>query len=86
MQSIDELSPTQTQPRESNHLSVSTIPSESTPQPWSPATFASPQTARSSTLDSDAYSTINRVLDQYHDPSAVTPQVMQDVQQQILLS
>lgn len=81
MQSIDELSPTQTQPRESNHLSVSTIPSESTPQPWSPATFASPQTARSSTLDSDAYSTINRVLDQYHDPSAVTPQVMQDVQQ-----
>ena len=83
MDSIDELSPTQTHPRESNHLSVSTITSESTPQPWSPATFASPQTARSSTLDSDAYSTINRVLDQYHDPSGVSPQVMHDVQQQI---
>ena len=83
MESIDEMSPTQTQPRESNHLSVSTVTSESTPQPWSPATFASPQTARSSTLDSDAYSTINRVLDQYHDPSVVNPQVMHDVQQQI---
>ena len=83
MESIDELSPTQTHPRESNHLSVSTITNESTPQPWSPATFASPQTARSSTLDSDAYSTINRVLDQYHDPSGVSPQVMHDVQQQI---
>ena len=83
MESIDELSPTQIQPRESNHLSVSTATSESTPQPWSPATFTSPQTARSSTLDSDAYSTINRVLDQYHDPSSVSPQVMHDFQQQI---
>lgn len=83
MESIDELSPTQTQPREPNHLSVSTVTSESTQQPWSPATFASPQTARSSTLDSDAYSTINRVLDQYHDTSAVSPSIMHDVQQQI---
>lgn len=83
MESIDEMSPTQTQSRESSHLSVSTIPSESTTQPWSPATFTSLQTARSSTLDSDAYSTINRVLDQYHDTNAVSPQVMQDVQQQI---
>ena len=31
------------------------------------------------TMDSDAYSTINRVLEHYHDSNAVSPQMVQDV-------
>ncbi|KAK3167863.1 hypothetical protein OEA41_004309 [Lepraria neglecta] len=80
MERIDEHSPPpQEQP---GHLSVSTSGSQQTPQPWSPASFTSAQTART-TMDSDAYSTINRVLDHYHDPSLVSAQLMQDVQQHI---
>ena len=82
MERIDEMSPTQLQPKNSAHLSTSTVTSESTQQAWSPATFKSPQTERS-TMDSDAYSTINRVLDHYHDPSVVSPKMMHDVQQHI---
>ncbi|KAL8657613.1 MAG: hypothetical protein Q9226_001739 [Calogaya cf. arnoldii] len=81
MERIDELSPAQAQ--QNNHLSVSTATSGHTQQPWSPATFSSPLTTRS-TIDSDAYSTINRVLDHYHDPSnVVSPELMNDVQQHI---
>lgn len=80
MERIDEYSPPQ--PSQPNHLSISTASSELTPQPWSPASFASPQTCRT-TLDSDAYSTINRVLDHYHDPSVVSPELMNDMQQHI---
>ena len=79
MERIDEHSP---QPSQPNHLSISTASTELTPQPWSPASFASPQTGRT-TLDSDAYSTINRVLDHYHDPSVVSPELMNDMQQHI---
>ncbi|KAL9603342.1 MAG: hypothetical protein Q9219_001204 [cf. Caloplaca sp. 3 TL-2023] len=77
---IDELSPAP--PQATSHMSVSTVTSSYTQQPWSPATFSSPLTTRS-TMDSDAYSTINRVLDHYHDPNVVSPDMMNDVQQQI---
>ena len=80
MERIDEHSPPP--PEQPAHLSVSTSGSQQTPQPWSPASFISTQTART-TMDSDTYSTINRVLDHYHDPSLVSPQLMQDVQQHI---
>ena len=80
---VGEHSPPDSCQRDPAHLSVSTATSESTPQPWSPATFTSPQTDRS-TLDSDAYSTINRVLDHYHDPNVVSPRLMHDVQQHII--
>ncbi|KAL8770739.1 MAG: hypothetical protein Q9209_003606 [Squamulea sp. 1 TL-2023] len=80
MERIDELSPAQSQPN--GHLSVSTATSSHTQQPWSPATFSSPLTTRT-TMDSDAYSTINRVLDHYHDPNIVSPELMNDVQQHI---
>ncbi|KAL8671395.1 MAG: hypothetical protein Q9168_004108 [Polycauliona sp. 1 TL-2023] len=81
MERIDELSPAQSQ--QNGHLSVSTATSAHTQQPWSPATFSSPLTTRS-TIDSDAYSTINRVLDHYHDPAnVVSPELMNDVQQHI---
>ncbi|KAL8928257.1 MAG: hypothetical protein Q9208_001967 [Pyrenodesmia sp. 3 TL-2023] len=80
MERIDELSPNPSQ--QTGHMSVSTATSAHTRQPWSPATFSSPLTTRS-TMDSDAYSTINRVLDHYHDPSLVSPDMMNDVQQQI---
>ncbi len=80
MERIDEHSPSR--PSQPNHLSVSTAASELTPQPWSPASFASPRTGRT-TLDSDTYSTINRVLDHYHDPSVVSPELMNDMQQHI---
>lgn len=81
MERIDENSPSKT--GESAHLSISSASTNQTPQPWSPATFASPQTNRT-TMDSDAYSTINRVLDHYHDPSLVSAEMMNDVQQHIL--
>ena len=81
MERIDEHSPSR--PTQPNHLSISTSTSEQTQQLWSPASFASPNTART-TMDSDAYSTINRVLDHYHDPSLVSPEQMHDVQQQII--
>ncbi|KAL8827620.1 MAG: hypothetical protein Q9170_006944 [Blastenia crenularia] len=80
MQRIDELSPSPAQ--QASHMSSSTATSAHTQQPWSPATFSSPLTTRS-TMDSDAYSTINRVLDHYHDPNVVSPDMMNDVQQQI---
>lgn len=80
MERIDELSPAKSQ--QNGHLSASTATSTHTRQPWSPATFSSPLTTRS-TMDSDAYSTINRVLDHYHDPNVVSPEMMNDVQQHI---
>lgn len=85
MERIEENSPSPLRPQKSAHLSASTVTSEPTQQPWSPATFTSPQTNRSTigTMDSDAYSTINRVLDSYHDPSVVSPKMVHDVQQQI---
>ena len=80
MERIDEHSPSRSM--QPPHLSISTSTSEQTPQAWSPASFSSPMTART-TMDSDAYSTINGVLDHYHDPSLVSQEMMNDVQQQI---
>jgi len=82
MERIDEYSPPQ--PEESAHSSLSTAAGGETPQPWSPTDFSTPRTGRS-TLDSEAYSTINRVLEHYHDPSLLTPQMMHDFQQQLLI-
>ena len=82
MERIDEHSPSHS--TQSADLSTSTFPTEQvSQQAWSPASFSSPRTART-TLDSDAYSTINRVLDHYHDANAVSPELMNDVQQHIL--
>ena len=64
------------------HLSISTSASERTQPVWSPASFASLKTSRT-TMDSDSYSTINRVLDHYHDPNSISPQ---DVQQHLIQS
>ena len=80
MERIDEHSPSKL--RQLEHLSISTSASERTPQPWSPASFTSPKTTRT-TLDSDTYSTINRVLEHYHDPNLSSPEIMQDVQQHL---
>ncbi|KAL6716243.1 hypothetical protein ACLMJK_005809 [Lecanora helva] len=81
MERIDEHSPSDSdQPA---HLSISTSASQQTPQPWSPQSFASPKTART-TMDSDTYSTINRVLDHYHNNDYVSPELLNDVQQRIV--
>ncbi|KAI9874471.1 MAG: hypothetical protein M1830_009720 [Pleopsidium flavum] len=82
MERIDEYSPPQ--PEESAHSSFSTSAGNQTPQPWNPTDFSTPRTARS-TLDSETYSTINRVLEHYHDPSLLTPQMVHDFQQQLLI-
>lgn len=82
MERIDEHSPFF--PTQPTNLSTPVSTSEQIPpQAWSPATFSSTRTERT-TLDSDAYSTINRVLDHYHDASVVSPELMNDVQQRIL--
>ena len=88
MERIDEHTPPQNKsdPRleQPAHLSISTdSASDRTPQPWSPASFVSPVTTRT-TLDSDTYSNINRVLDHYHDPSLANPELVQDVQQNLI--
>ena len=81
MERIDEHSPEQ--PAQPAHLSISTSTSQQTPQPWSPQSFTSSRTART-TMDSDTYSTINRVLDHYHDPNIVSPEMINDIQQQLI--
>ena len=81
MERIDENSPTKQ--IDAAHLSMSTASTNQTPQPWSPATFSSPLTNRT-TMGSDTYSTINRVFDHYHDPNVVSPKLMNDVQQHII--
>lgn len=81
MERIDEHSPMK--PTEAAHLSISTASPAQTPQPWSPATFASPLTNRT-TMDSDTYSTINRVLDHYHDQSLLSPDLMSNLQQHLI--
>lgn len=70
-------------PEDVAHLSVSTASTNQTPLPWSPVTYSSPLTNRT-TMDSDTYSTINRFLDHYHDPNIVSPKMMNDVQQHII--
>ena len=80
MERIDEHSPPP--PEQATHLSVSTSGSQQTSQPWSASPSSSIHTTRT-TMDSDTYSTINRVLDHYHDPSLVSPELIHDFQQQV---
>ena len=87
MERIDEHSsskgPSQSQPEQPAHLSVSTNSTDGQPpRLWSTTSFASPDTTRT-TMDSDTYSTINRVLDHYHNPNLTSPEIIQDVQQQL---
>ncbi|KAI9751567.1 MAG: hypothetical protein M4579_006002 [Chaenotheca gracillima] len=51
---------------------------------WPPGFFQKTPTSGHTTLSSDAYSTINRVLEHYHDPKLASPEVVQDIQQQML--
>ena len=81
MERIDENSPHR--PNDNAHDSLSTAASNHTPQLWSPTSASPPLTGRS-TLDSDAYSTINRVLDDYHDSDFINPESMHDFQRRIL--
>lgn len=81
MERIDENSPSI--PADSAHLSISTAKSDQTPQAWSPPTASSPRTVRT-TMESDTYSIINRVLDYYHDPNLVSPELMNDFQQHVI--
>ena len=78
---IDERSPSK--PSTPAHLSFSTTASEHAQPVWSPASFTSPKTDRT-TMDSDSYSTINRVLDHYHhDAGALNVDLLHDIQQQL---
>jgi len=63
-----------------NSISASTGPLKSI---WRPDSIDSYYAGRL-TLDSDAYSVINRVLDQYQEGGIVTPAMVQDFQQHIL--
>ena len=72
MERIDEHSPPLSE--QQAHLSVSTSGSQQTPQPWSPSLSSSAHTTRT-TMDSEGYSNVNNIFDQYHDPSAMTPEL-----------
>ena len=65
------------------HSSLSTTASTYNPPPWTPGS-ASSLLSGHTTLDSDSYSTINRVLDSYHDSNLMSPESIQDFQQRVL--
>ena len=67
----------------STHESLSTTTSSHPTHPWSPESTSSLISART-TLDSDSYNTINRVLEHYHDPSLISPEAMSDFQQRLV--
>ena len=75
-------SETVTTPRrdEGNHVSLSTIASSYT-QGWSPGPQGSLFSART-TMDSEAYNTISKVLDHYHDQN-ISPEAMTDIRRSI---
>ena len=80
MDRIDELTP----PRQegSGHVSMSTNASTYSQPMWSPDSMSSLLSGRT-TLDSDSYNTINRVLDSYHDSNQMTPETISDIQQRL---
>ncbi|KAL9123073.1 MAG: hypothetical protein Q9187_000375 [Circinaria calcarea] len=78
MERIGENSPLRRD--QSAHASLSTTASSYPTQPWSPESASSMISART-TLDSDSYNTINRVLEHYHDPSLISPEAFSDFQQ-----
>ena len=65
---------------EGNHISLSTIASSYT-QGWSPGPPGSLFSART-TMDSEAYNNVNKVLDQYHDQN-ISSEAMTDIRQGI---
>ena len=64
------------------HSSMSTTVSAKDEQPWSPDSVSS-LFSGNTTLDSESYNTINRVLDAYHDPSLMSPENMNDLQRRL---
>ena len=65
------------------HSSLSTAASTYNPPLCTPGS-ASSLLSGHTTLDSDSYSTINRVLDSYHDSSLMSPESIEDFQQRVL--
>ncbi|KAI9782483.1 MAG: hypothetical protein M1839_004969 [Geoglossum umbratile] len=59
------------------------IADQSSIQDWSPAPLKVSRSGHT-TLDTEAYNAISRVLEHYHDPNFVSPEMMHDFQQQIL--
>jgi dynamin-binding protein len=59
------------------------IADQSSIQDWSPVPLRTPRSGHT-TLDTEAYNAISRVLEHYHDPNFVSPEMMHDFQQQIL--
>ena len=64
------------------HTSFSTVPSNRDDQPWSPDSVSSLLSGHT-TLDSESYNTINRVLDAYHDPGSMSPESMSEIQRRL---
>ncbi|KAI9843192.1 MAG: hypothetical protein M1837_006554 [Sclerophora amabilis] len=56
---------------------------ESSPDKWFPGSFRTPKSGHS-TLNSETYSTINRVLEHYHDPKLSSPEMLHGFQQHML--
>lgn len=80
LERIDEHSPSN--PDAPAHLSFSTAESEHNMPAWSPTSVRSANTDRT-TMGSDGYGTVNRVLEHYHDPSVLSADTMHDFQQQM---
>ncbi|MCJ1247013.1 hypothetical protein MMC30_004224 [Trapelia coarctata] len=79
MERIDEHAPQTDEPAQ---VSFSTTVVDDGGLPWSPS--QSSLLSGHTNLDSDSYSTINRVLDSYHDPALMSPESIRDFQQQLL--
>ena len=80
MERIDEHIPQQTD--EAAQVSFSTTLVDEGGLPWSPSQVS--LLSGHTNLDSDSYSTINRVLDSYHDSALMSPESIRDFQQQIM--
>lgn len=80
MERIDEHAPQQAEGLA--QVSFSTTVVDDGGLPWSPSQTS--MLSGHTNLDSDSYSTINRVLDSYHDPSLMSPESMRDFQQQLM--
>ena len=69
----------QARPESPNHVSLTTISSYNT-MPWSPDSANSLLSGRT-TMDSESYNPINRLLDSYHDP--MSPEDIRDFEQRM---
>ncbi|KAH0556035.1 hypothetical protein GP486_006024 [Trichoglossum hirsutum] len=60
------------------------VTDQSSAQDWSPVSPPTTTTRSGrTTLDTEAYNAISRVLEHYHDPNFVSPEIIHDFQQQI---